>query len=413
MATLITEVDESAMDTPNSPPKETAAHLADWVVRKGVHRGTIDSLVEGFARRLIEAGIPLSRMNFMVQVIHPLNQVAFWVWFVNADMFSFRPPRGQTSDQRFGNSPFKVVFETGQPLRRRLTGDNMVLDFPVLQDLIDNGATDYLVAPVRFSDGQVNGLAFATKAPGGFSDLHCDTLMRAARILGGPLETMQMRDLATTLLETYVGQHAGKRVLDGAITRGSGESIRAVIWYCDLRNFTPLSESLPMDLLISVLNDYFEAVGTAIEARDGEILKFVGDAILAIWPLESGDDPAAVCKTAIEAWRTARDNLATLNERRTTEGKPSLDFGATLHVGEVIYGNIGAPDRLDFTVIGPAVNLVTRMEDLTKKLSRPLLLSQSFAEAYGEAVENLGDFSFKGIEKPQAVFGLGAEIPAT
>ncbi len=399
------------MDVAVSIAQNTAARLADWVVRKGIHRGTTPSLVEGFARRLIEAGIPLWRMNYMVQVIHPLNRIAFWVWRVDEEMFSMRPTRSQTSDQRFGSSPFKVVFDTGETLRRRLTGDDVVVDFPVLQDLIEDGATYYFVVPVRFSDGQINGLAFATKTEGGFSDQHCDILVRAARILGEPLETMQMRDLATTLLETYVGQHAGQRVLDGAITRGSGESIRAAIWYCDLRNFTPLSESLPMDLLISVLNDYFEAVGTAIEERGGEILKFVGDAILAIWPLESGTDAADICATAIAARHAARANVAALNDRRTGEGKPPLDFGVTLHVGDVIYGNIGAPDRLDFTVIGPAVNLVTRMEDLTKKLGRPLLASQAFAESCGMPMENLGAFTFKGIEQPQTVFGLPAAAP--
>jgi adenylate cyclase len=386
--------------------REVSDRLADWVVRKGTHRPNVESLVGGFARRLIEAGILLWRMNFMVQTIHPQSRVAFWVWRTDEEMYSMRPPRGQTSDQRFVNSPFRIVFETGEPIRRRLTGNDVVLDFPVLQDLIDDGATDYLVVPVRFSDGQVNGLAFATREPGGFFDFDCDVLLRAARILGGPLEVMMMRSLAVTLLETYVGRHAGERVLHGAITRGSGESIRAVLWYCDLRNFTPLSEKLPMEHLISVLNDYFEAVGSAIEKHDGEIMKFVGDAILAIWPLEDGEDGRAVAATALAAWDEARANMAALNARRAGEGKQPLDFGVTLHIGEVIYGNIGAPDRLDFTVIGPAVNLVTRMEDLTKELSRPLLLSRTFADASGRNVEHLGDFRFKGIATPQPVFGL-------
>lgn len=385
--------------------REAADRLADWVARKGIHRPTVDSLIGGFARRLIEAGVPVWRMNYMVQTIHPQSRVAFWVWRIDKEMFSFRPPRDQTSDQRFGNSPFKVVFETGEPLRRRLTGDDVTLDFPVLQDLIDDGVTDYLVLPIRFSDGQVNGLAFATKEPGGFSEFHTELLTRAARILGGPLEVMQMRSLATTLLETYVGRHAGERVLDGAITRGSGETIRAAIWYCDLRSFTPLSEQLPMNALIDVLNDYFEAVGGAVEAHGGEILKFVGDAILAIWPLDESASAGAVAQQVLDAWTEANANIAALNERRAEANQPALSFGVTVHLGDVIYGNIGAPDRLDFTVIGPAVNLVTRMEDLTKTLA-PLLLSRAFAEVCEAPTRHLGDFSFKGIEKPQPVYAL-------
>ncbi len=396
------------MDAATPSPREIADRLADWVTRKGIHRPNVDSLVGGFARRLIEAGVPLWRMNYMVQTIHPQSRVAFWVWREDEEMYSFRPPRGQTSDNRFGNSPFKVVFETGEPLRRRLIGENVQLDFPVLQDLKDDGATDYLVVPVRFSDGQVNGLAFATRAPDGFSERHCEILTRAARILGGPLEVQQMRNLAATLLETYVGRHAGERVLEGEITRGSGETIRAVIWYCDLRDFTPQSEQLDMRALIDVLNDYFEAVGSAIEEQDGEILKFVGDAILAIWPIDANDDGSTAARHAFSAWQAARANLDALNERRTGDGLAPLVFGATLHIGDVIYGNSGAPDRLDFTVIGPAVNLVTRMEDLTKTLRRPLLLSETFADACGEDTEPLGDFQFKGIAEAQPVYGLKA-----
>lgn len=393
------------MDATNLNAREAADRLADWVTRKGIHRPNVDSLIGGFARRLIELDVPLWRMNYMVQTIHPQSPVAFWVWRVDQEIFSFRPPRDQTSADRLGNSPFKVVFETGEPVRRRLTGDDVQVDFPVLQDLIDDGATDYLVLPVRFSDGQVNALAFATKVPGGFTDYHHELLTRAARIFGGPLEVMQMRSLAATLLETYIGHHAGERVLDGAITRGSGETIRAALWYCDLRSFTSLSEQLPMKDLIDVLNDYFEAVGGAVEAHGGDILKFVGDAILAIWPLDDGASAQAISKDVLAAWSDANANMGALNERRAEAQKPPLGFGVTVHIGDVIYGNIGAPDRLDFTVIGPAVNLVTRMEDLTKELA-PLLLSRTFAETCGLATEHLGDFSFKGIAEPQPVYAL-------
>lgn len=292
-----------------------------------------------------------------------------------------------------------MVFETGKELRRRLEGGDAVIDFPILKDLVDEAFTDYVVFPLRFSDGQVNAIACATKRPGGFSDWDLDELRRAVRALAGPLEVMQMRELSRTLLDVYLGRNTGHRVLEGVIERGSGETINAVVWFCDLRNFTDLSERLRTDWTIAVLNDYFEAVGEPIEELGGEILKFIGDAILAIFPLGSEDTPAQVAARALKAVSGARQRMQALNERRRSENKSALDFGISLHVGDIIYGNIGAPKRLDFTVIGPAVNMVTRIEALTKELRRPVLVSRAFADLAGiEGFETLGTFPLKGIE---------------
>jgi adenylate cyclase len=204
-------------------------------------------------------------------------------------------------------------------------------------------------------------------------------------------------------LDVYLGRNTGHRVLDGVIERGSGETINAVIWFCDLWNFTGISENLRTDWTIAVLNDYFEAVGEPVEEQDGEILKFIGDAILAIFPLKNLV-AAEVAGRALKAASAARQRMAELNQRRAGEGKPPLDFGLSLHVGDVIYGNIGAPKRLDFTVIGPAVNMVTRIEGLTKELKQPILVSRDFAALAGaENFASQGTFELKGIEGKREV----------
>lgn len=394
------------VETLPAPPLATSP-VADWLIRKGLHRGTTASLIHGVSRRLVEAGVPLWRFNYMVQTLHPQSMAALYRWTADDDTITtFAPPRGPggRAPDRFLNSPFKLVFDTGVELRRRLEGPGAVLDFPILPDLVQEGATDYAVFPVRFSDGQINAITCATRRAGGFADGDLDTLRRAIRALAGPLEVMQMRELSRTLLDTYLGRNAGVRVLDGVIDRGTGEVIRAVIWYCDLRNFTGMSEHLPVNGLITVLNDYFEAVGGPIQEVGGEILKFVGDAILAIFPIDDGCSTTEACARALGAATAAQARMAALNERRQAEGQATLGFGITLHVGDVIYGNIGTPDRLDFTVIGPAVNLVTRMEDLTKELQQPLLVSDLFAELAGGDFAPMGLHRFQGISEPRAIF---------
>lgn len=392
---------------PAPAPAAPVSPVADWLIRKGLTRGTTASLIHGVSRRIAEAGVPLWRLNYMVQTLHPQSMAALYRWTDDEDkVTSFAPPRGPGNRQpdRFLNSPFKVVFETGREIRRRLEGPEAVLDFPILPDLVKEGATDYAVFPVRFSDGQINAITCATRRPGGFSEADLATLRRAIRALAGPLEVMQMRELSRTLLDTYLGRGAGGRVLDGVIDRGAGETIRAVIWYCDLRNFTGLSESLPMEAMIRLLNDYFEAVGAPIQEVGGEILKFVGDAILAIFPITDGCSAQEACARALGAATAAQGRMKALNAERAKQGWPTLDFGITLHVGDVIYGNIGTPDRLDFTVIGPAVNLVTRMEDLTKELKQPVLVSDLFAELAGTDFAPMGAHRFQGISEPHAIF---------
>jgi adenylate cyclase len=208
------------------------------------------------------------------------------------------------------------------------------------------------------------------------------------------------------LLDTYVGRQSGGRVLAGQIRRGTGETIRAVIWLCDLRGFTNLSETLPRDTLIDLLNGYFGPMCDVVAGQGGEILKFIGDAMLAIFPI--GSETAATCAAALVAAERAQAALIEENLRREPLGLPRIEYGLALHVGDVMYGNIGSDTRLDFTVIGPAVNLTARIESMCKQLGRPLLLSSDFVKAAGISAQSLGAFPLKGVGAEQEIF-----VPST
>ena len=247
-------------------------------------------------------------------------------------------------------------------------------------------------------------MTFATPRPDGLSTAEVALLQRLVPALAPVLEIQALRRTAQTLLATYVGAVTGGRVLAGQIKRGMGETIRAVIWLCDLRGFTPLSERLPRDALILMLNDYFGAMCRAVEAEGGEVLKFIGDAMLAIFPLAESDDAAPSCRGALAAAARAAAAVAEINTARGDAGQPPIDYGIALHLGDVMYGNIGGERRLDFTVIGPAVNLIARIEALAGQLDRRLLLSADFASACPEPLECLGAFALKGLGQPQAIF---------
>ena len=218
------------------------------------------------------------------------------------------------------------------------------------------------------------------------------------------LEIQALRRMARTLLDTYVGRQAGGRVLAGQIRRGMGETINAVIWLSDLRGFTSLSESSPRDELIEMLNRYFGPMCDAVEASGGEILKFIVDSLLAIFPIEL--DAAAACRRALEAAHAAGIAIEAENLLRTASGAPQIDYGLALHVGDVMYGNIGGDARLDFTVIGPAVNLTSRIESMCKDLQRSPLLSAEFVHASGVRAELLGEFALKGVGARQPIYGV-------
>ena len=244
------------------------------------------------------------------------------------------------------------------------------------------GATDYVAMPLRFSDGQINILTMVSDRPGGFSTDELGQLYEVLPTLSRLLEAHAQRISALTLLRTYLGSNAGERVMNGLVKRGDGENLHAVIWFCDLRGSTALAESLSREDYLAALNQYFDCMAGAVIDHDGEVLKFIGDAVLAIFPIDDLANPyPKACTSALDASRDAQQRIDDVNRERAERGEPPLAYGIGLHRGDLTYGNIGTTKRLDFTVIGSAVNEAARIEDMCKTLDIPVLISEAFARS--------------------------------
>jgi adenylate cyclase len=278
------------------------------------------------------------------------------------------------------------------------------MNYPILQDLREEGVTDYILSPLHFTNGEVHFASWATKEPGCFTEANLAALEAIVMPLARVAEIRAARRIAATLLSTYVGQKAGERVLAGQIRRGTTEAIHAAIWLSDMRGFTKLADRLHPQDLVDLLNRYFDCQVPPILEGGGEVLKFMGDGLLAIFPFAHGTDAAAVCAAALKSAHVARDNVRKLDA--ASDGAPSVRFGLALHVGDVLFGNIGGGDRLDFTCIGPAVNLAARLEKLAGQLGRTILASEDFAQYCADGLRPLGKFAIAGFAAERNVFGL-------
>jgi adenylate cyclase len=290
------------------------------------------------------------------------------------------------------------------PVRRRLADADCPIDFPMLRELQDEGVSDYLASPLLFTDGDIHLATWTTRQPGGFTDVQIEGIESIIAPFARVAEIRALRRTAANLLDTYVGNNAGEHILAGAIRRGHAETIYAAIWLSDMRGFTLLADRVPPQKLLELLNEYFDCQVPAILEHGGEVLKFMGDGLLAIFPIGSDSDPSEVCARALAAAYEARGNVAALHQPR----RPEIDvvrFGLALHIGKVLYGNIGAGNRLDFTCIGPAVNLAARLEKLAGKLGRVIVATQEFARHCGTNFKPLGKFSLAGFGSEQTVFG--------
>ncbi len=373
-----------------------------WLMTEARKRTDPSEFIEALAGELRASGVDVARITTGVPILHPQIFSFSGLWLL-----------GQGTTERFfrstpddvatmSNSPIRIAYEGGGPFRCDLSAAPQQGEFAILADLRRDGFTDYVVYSVPFADGSHKALSFATRRRGGFNYDEIELFEAMIPAVAFNLEVQALRRTARTLLDTYVGRQSGGRVLEGQIRRGTGETIRAVIWLCDLQGFTSLSETLPRDSLIDLLNSYFGPMCDAVAAHGGEILKFIGDAMLAIFPIEG--DAENTCMAALAAAESARSALAVENERRQASGFPQIGYGLALHVGDVMYGNIGSDTRLDFTVIGPAVNLTARIESLCRQLGRSLLLSSDFAKACGSATGSLGRFALKGVAVEQEIF---------
>jgi len=375
-----------------------------WLRTEGRLIAERASFVDSLGRKLLEAGVPVARITTAVPVLHPNvdTSAIYWEAESGAEERSWRMTP-ETLQMR-QHSPLHIAYFDGEGSRCRIGPEAEEGEFTILPDLRAAGMTDYLALPAPFSDGSNKAITFATKAPEGFSDDNIALLEAMMPTAAMILEIQTLRRTAVTLLDTYVGPAAGRRVVEGSIKRGMGETIHSVIWFCDLRGFTELSGRLGDDALLALLNDYFGVMTDAVQGHGGEVLKFIGDAMLAIFALGDGADRAETAARAVAAAGAAREALAEVNARRADENVATIRCGIALHVGDVHYGNIGGEGRLDFTVIGPAVNLASRIESLCAQLGEDLLLSADFVAESGATCREVGRFALKGIDQEQVVY---------
>ena len=379
--------------------------IARWLLVEGPH---IDSGVELFDElcwRLFGDDVPLWRATYHVGVLHPQIRGIGLRWLRDRKVVEdYRILHGSEETDEYRLSPIRATIERGTPFRRRL--DRPVPEYPLLDRIRKAGGTDYFALALNRTFRRFPTVTWATDRPDGFSDADIAKLEDINPALAAIAETRAERRIGTSLLDTYLGPQAGRRILAGQTRRAQGERMRAVIMMTDMRGFTALSDRLPGEEVIELLDDYFDAIVTPVEKRKGETLKFIGDGVLAIFPAADDDDFRAASLQALEAALEGLERLGMVNKKRREAARTEFRVGIGLHLGEVIFGNVGAADRLDFTVIGPAVNLASRIEGLTKRLLRPILVSSAFARICPRPLVSLGFHPVRGLYEPEEVFGL-------
>jgi adenylate cyclase len=380
--------------------------VVDWLIDGARSAPLPQQVLAQLSQRLVACGVPLWRVAVYVRTLNPQVMGRRFIWRPGAEIEESEAPFGLLETAEFLNSPVARVYETSRPVRRKLTDPNCAVDFPVLGDLRAEGVTDYLASPLLFTDGAVHVVTCTTRQLGGFTDEQIAKLEAVMTPLARVAEIRALRRTASVLLDTYVGHDAGERILAGQIRRGDIEEIHAAIWLSDMRGFTALSDRQPPRVLIDLLNRYFDCQVPVILEHGAEVLKFMGDGLLAIFAITA--DETEVCKRALAAARRAQTNIAELSR----SVMPGLRFGLALHIGDVLYGNIGSGSRLDFTCIGPAVNFAARIEKLTGQVGREILASGEFARHCPGEFTALGEFALPGFSATQQVFGLENEAPA-
>lgn len=383
--------------------------VIDWLMDGAPSAVDPSEKVGQLCDRLVACGIPLWRVGLFIRTLHPDVFGRSFIWrlgqAVEAGAADFTLP----DTEEFQTSPLHVAIATCAMVRHRLTS-NAPLNSLVLEDLRSQGITDYIAFPLIFTDRSVHVISMQTKELAGFSEGEIGALARLVPPLARVVEVETLRRTAATLLDTYVGNRTGARILAGQIRRGHTDTLHAAIWLSDLRGFTALSDRLPPDAVVDLLNRYFDCQVPSILKAGGEVLKFMGDGLLAVFPTaDDGSDEREICDSVLTAAREARAAVSALTYRDSGHVGEQLKFGLALHVGDVLYGNIGGSHRLDFTCIGPAVNLAARMEKLSGNLGRTILASAEFASHGHEDWIDTGEYSVAGFARPQRVFGLRDE----
>ncbi|WP_343559430.1 adenylate/guanylate cyclase domain-containing protein [Kiloniella sp. b19] len=375
--------------------------LINWMLREGRLLGDAVAITEAFGKKLLEAGIPLDRLRVPQRFANPILMACGVIWTKDHTEF-YTIPRTTMATSAWIGSPFQYVVENNRPLRKPLNAQTAP-EHSIYAELHEQGYTDFLAIPLPYGNGEVQSSSFVTRSPEGFSEEHVRFIEAAGPVLAAALEPIAMRLTTDSLLQTYLGHGPAEAVANGTIQRGEHTEIDAVVLFSDLRGFTFKSASWAEEDLLDALDDYFELVVHAVQEEGGDVLKFMGDGILTIFP--AGEQSYA-CSAAVRSAHAILRGLEEVNSKRLAAGREELALGIGMNAGKVTFGNIGSPDRLDFTVIGPAVNLASRLQDLTKTIGKPVLATLPIAQNNRESFESEGVQEVRGVVEPVEVFSL-------
>jgi adenylate cyclase len=379
--------------------------LTEWLIDGARSAPSPPQMMAQTCERLVAAGLPLSRVGVFVRTLHPDIVGRNFVWKLGGEVVAGTANYEMLDSEEFRTSPLAIVFAEAREIRARMDGPDGNR-FPIFAELREEGTTDYIALPLHNVDGSVHASSWTTKQPGGFTDAQLEALRALIPPLSRLIEVTRLRFMSTILLDTYVGNRAGERIMRGQIRRGHAETMQAAIWLSDLRGFTALSDRLPAETVVDILNQYFDCQVSAIGTHGGEVLKFMGDGLLAVFPIdEYVGDTGKACAKVLEAACEARANVDAM-QFPIGETVERFRFGVALHVGKILYGNIGGGNRLDFTCIGPAVNLAARLEKMAGRLHRTVVASAAFAGACPGGWDDLGEFPIAGFSKAERVYGL-------
>jgi adenylate cyclase len=397
--------------------------LSAWLTQAGLAGTPETDIFSVFCDRCGAAGIPLDRAHMAIDTLHPVHEGRLFRWgygpnespvheYGRTSLEGLDAPGFVSLDVQAADvwrrSPFNNLLQTGASLLRRRLNTDTKDEFSMLPDWLAAGITDYVAIITRFAAEGVIGemdavySSWGTRAPEGFNDGQIATLKHIVPYLALAIKSVSLARITRTLMETYLGRDAGQRVLSGRIVRGVAERIDAVVWFSDLRGFTRIADAAP-EQVIPLLNEYSDVIISAIHEHGGDVLKLIGDGTLAIFTAENR---MHACNAALSAAIAARQGVAELKKRRTAEDKPVTDVYLGLHVGKVCYGNVGSRERLDFTVLGPAVNEASRIAAMCRSIDQPVLMSAAFANVgdIKRRLVSVGRYALRGVAHPQELF---------
>jgi adenylate cyclase len=401
----------------------SAISILDFVSDAGLRGLSEAELVRGFCERLRSAGVPIGRVAVLIDTLHPIHEGHVFRWSASGGDFKPVSEYGRVSEggdaaEKWAASPFNYLLVSGEAELRRRLALGETADFPILDELRSEGHTDYIALIHRFDEGtlgEMDGVysSWATAMDGGFTDAQLVFMRQVLPTFALALKCISLGRIAETLVQTYLGRDAGRRVLSGRIARGVAERINAVLWFSDLRGFTRIADAAAPHEVLPFLNDYADAIISSVHQAGGDVLKLIGDGTLAIF---EAVDPAEACASALKAEALMRTRIAAVNANRSSRELPITGAYLGLHIGEVFYGNIGSKDRLDFTVVGPAVNETSRIAALCRSVEKDVLISSAFAAASPPEDRvhfvSVGRYALRGVERAQELFTPERELPS-